>query len=443
MEHVQNLLKEQMEEYNRILVYEILPFWMRKTDTEHGGFYTCYNVFGNHLVSKDKYVWSQGRCVWLYAKLAKDKSIAMPEEMRESLRELAVKGGRFLEEFCILPDGKAAFVLDENNQARTVAPHGGKSSSTFADCFVAMGLAAVGALEHNRNQMEKAFEILKRTARQMRDGTFLTAPDVLPKGWKSQAVYMIMMNTSYELAQSLEEFGADSEDALEEKMKLAQEVCRYAMNMEMNYFLTEDQILLECLDSNYQPLDTLYGRHINPGHTQECMWFLIKAARWLGDKEAEKKALKVIKHVARLSWDDRYGGMFYYLDRDGGQPAGSEADIETEAERELAEAALRDWSNKMWWPHLETVYANLMGFLYYGDEECRRLYEQYQEYTFRVFPNPDTSIGEWIQIRNRQGKPLTGTVGGRLPVKDPYHLIRTLMLLQNLIQEWTEQQSKK
>lgn len=40
MEHVQNLLKEQMEEYNRILVYEILPFWMRKTDTEHGGFYT-------------------------------------------------------------------------------------------------------------------------------------------------------------------------------------------------------------------------------------------------------------------------------------------------------------------------------------------------------------------------------------------------------------------
>lgn len=428
MEHRKGLLRKRMEEYNSILVHDILPFWMNKTDTEHGGFYTCYNVFGDHLVSKDKYVWSQGRCVWLYAKLAEDRNISMSDKMRASCRELAIKGGRFLEDYCLLPDGRAAFVLDENNQARAVAPFGSKAASTFADCFVAMGLAAAGAMEQNKGQVQKAYEILISADKQMRDGTFQTAPDVLPCGWKNQAVYMIMVNTAYELGKSFKAF------EMKEELEAAKDICRYAMDVEMKYFLTGEDILLECLDCKFQPLDSLYGRHINPGHTQECMWFLIKAARWLCDEAVEKRALKVITNVAKISWDNQYGGMFYYLDKDGGKLKGQEA----MEDLELSQSALRDWSNKMWWPHLETVYASLMGYLYYGDEECYQEYERYQEYTFRVFPNPDSHVGEWIQIRNRQGEPLTGTVGGRLPVKDPYHLIRTLILLINLIQEWLE-----
>lgn len=89
----------------------------------------------------------------------------------------------------------------------------------------------------------------------------------------------------------------------------------------------------------------------------------------------------------------------------------------------------------MWWPHLETVYANLLGYLYYGEEQCLNEYNRYHEYTFRTFPNQDKTVGEWIQIRDRRGLPVLGQVGGRLPVKDPYHLIRTLMLLVDLISD--------
>lgn len=424
MEKREHFLKEQRKEYMDILTGDILPYWLGKTDRENGGFYTCYDVMGKRLMSRDKYVWSQGRCVWLYSRLAMDQGIALTGEVRKQCGKLASEGSRFLRNHCILPDGRAAFVLDEKNQAKKTGLHDSRAASTFADCFVAMGLAAAAQLEQDKESAETAFHMMANAARLLKDGAFQTAPDVLPKGWKSQASYMIMVNTSYETAKALDFFGMTRE------LETAKDICRYAVKAEVEHFI-KGNLLLECLDGEFQPVNTLYGRHINPGHTLECMWFLIEAARWLQMDGVEEKALNVIKHVSDMAWDSRFGGMYYYLDKDGGEPIGEFF----EEERELAEAALRDWSNKMWWPQLETIYANLTAYFYYGDEACLKEYERYRDYAFRVFPNPDPLVGEWIQIRDREGKPLCQEVGGRLPVKDPYHLMRTLILLIGLIGE--------
>ena len=53
------------------------------------------------------------------------------------------------------------------------------------------------------------------------------------------------------------------------------------------------------------------------------------------------------------------------------------------------------------------------------------------EYVFRIFPNPDRTVGEWIQIRDRQGVPLEKCVA--LPVKDPYHILQDVMLIIELL----------
>lgn len=425
MKDEKELLLERKAYYRKTLLEEILPYWLDKTEPQSGGFYTCYDVFGDRLLSKEKYVWSQGRCTWIYSKLAQNKNLMMDERLKKSCRELALRGCDFLEKYCILPGDKAAFVLDENNQAQVVEPYGSQAVSSFADCFTAMGLAAAGVLDHDRKRVERAYRMFQNTAGQLKQNTFLTAPDVLPNGWHSQAAYMIMINTSFELAAVFSEFDMSQE------LAFAREICRYSVEMELEYFVTEDRVLLECLGPDYEKLDTLYGRHINPGHTEECMWFIIQAARWLEMGDAEQTALEVIKNVSRMGWDEKCGGMYYYLDRDGGTPKGAYF----QEEKDLAFGALRDWSNKMWWPHLETIYANLLGYLYYGEEQCLKEYNRYHEYTFQTFPNPDKQVGEWIQIRDRRGLPVMGLVGGRLPVKDPYHLIRTLMLLVDLISD--------
>lgn len=54
-------------------------------------------------------------------------------------------------------------------------------------------------------------------------------------------------------------------------------------------------------------------------------------------------------------------------------------------------------------------------------------------YVFETFPNPDPSVGEWIHIRDRKGAPLPQVMG--LPVKDPYHVTRNLLLAVELLAE--------
>jgi len=53
------------------------------------------------------------------------------------------------------------------------------------------------------------------------------------------------------------------------------------------------------------------------------------------------------------------------------------------------------------------------------------------DYTFTTFPNPDPDIREWIQIRRRDGAPQDKVVA--LPVKDPYHITRNLILILELL----------
>ena len=57
--------------YENELSNQILSFWLpRCLDTQYGGYVNCFDNSGRNLVSCDKYTWSQGRFVWMFAKLA-------------------------------------------------------------------------------------------------------------------------------------------------------------------------------------------------------------------------------------------------------------------------------------------------------------------------------------------------------------------------------------
>ena len=66
--------------YQKHLYERVLPFWLQNgVDSDYGGYFTCFSNYGDELVSTDKYVWSQGRMVWLFATLA--EMDAAPEEI--------------------------------------------------------------------------------------------------------------------------------------------------------------------------------------------------------------------------------------------------------------------------------------------------------------------------------------------------------------------------
>jgi len=68
-----------------------------------------------------------------------------------------------------------------------------------------------------------------------------------------------------------------------------------------------------------------------------------------------------------------------------------------------------------------------------GSKNMQKIYDKLHSYTFKIFPNPDKKTGEWIQIRDRRGNPLNKVVA--LPVKDPFHIIRSTLLMIDLLIE--------
>ena len=100
---------------------------------------------------------------------------------------------------------------------------------------------------------------------------------------------------------------------------------------------------------------------------------------------------------------------------------------------------LDTWHTKIWWPHSEALYTTALAGLLTGDEDLWQWHEKIWQYTFDTFPNPDPSIGEWINIRDRQGNPIEKVVG--LPVKDPFHIIRNLMLLVEVLDDGVERRA--
>lgn len=61
--------KQMAHLYKDELLNNILPFWLEKSqDKELGGYYTCLDRAGN-VYDTDKFIWLQGREVWLFSML--------------------------------------------------------------------------------------------------------------------------------------------------------------------------------------------------------------------------------------------------------------------------------------------------------------------------------------------------------------------------------------
>lgn len=88
----------------------------------------------------------------------------------------------------------------------------------------------------------------------------------------------------------------------------------------------------------------------------------------------------------------------------------------------------RTWDTKLWWVHAEAMYSTALLAVRTGSQELARWADRMREYTLGTFPDPDGN--EWLQIRSRDGSPLDEVVA--LPVKDPMHIARSLLLLNAL-----------
>ena len=387
------------------LYHQILPFWDRAFDPEEGGIFTCWTNDGKTLTSTDKYTWSQGRMLWCLSKLIGHDSPKKEYYYHEGQRIYELLGrGAILSD----PDEGVAFLLDKAGTPK------GKEfyTSLYADCFVSSGFARWGEATKNEAIVNEAYTLYQKTKGLIARGIIKSEPYPIPATHRSQGVDMIMCNTAHELSEALKAFDPKRSEAVKEDAK------RYAHHI-LDFFVDKGTHQLREVVNLTNGETTLLERHRNPGHTLECLWFILDV---LNDERIDEM-IPLLLTALEEGWDDECGGIYRYIDREGGEPRGEREDDA------FSTLIAETWDYKLWWVHVEALYALARFTTVSHDPAIKQWYEKVQEYTFTTFPAKEEAL-EWIQIRKRTGVPQERVIA--LPVKDPYHIIRALILLSEL-----------
>ncbi|WP_422933340.1 AGE family epimerase/isomerase [Sinomonas sp. P47F7] len=394
----------------------VLPWWDREAaDDARGGVFTCFDNHGR-LLSRDKLTWSQGRWAWLCAELSLDAGRGLLSGDAGLWAERSVATAGFLRDHALRPDGSTRFRVAGDGTAPTEpkSAEPRNEESVFADLFAALGLTGAARLAgtdgDHASLRADAGAILASAHARISAGTARTEPYPVPAGFADLASPMLLLHVASE-AQRAGVAGA------REVAMAAHELLVGASGM-----LSQGR-WWEFRPAGLADEDTLVARHVTPGHLLELAWMLVHAERvdrslaapgWLPDL-----ALMALER----GWDAEYGGMLRYADRAGGRPEGRSLP------GDRYEKLVREtWSSKLWWVHVEALYAARLFADTTGDPRFTRWAERLADYTFATFPDPEGR--EWIQIRDRSGDPLDAVVA--LPVKDPFHISRALLLLNRL-----------
>ncbi|MGI8988019.1 MAG: AGE family epimerase/isomerase [Bryobacteraceae bacterium] len=379
------------EQYRSLLADGIVPFWLRHgLDEEHGGVLSCMREDGARI-SGDKYTWSQARFVWTMSALF-NRFEARPEFLEAARKTIA-----FLLAHARNEEGWLVY-----RTTREGVPLEG-ATSIYSDCFLVYGLSEYCRAVPDSGPIELAVETFWRIAKRVEEPGFReTAPYALLPGRKIHAIPMILTEVANELA-------ATTGDA-----SIARAADEFSSRVTTHFVRPERQLLLEFLSADYRELPPNEGTFVMPGHAIESMWFSLHCARRRNDSETVRRAAEAIRWHLEAGWDPEFGGLFLGIDADGGRPFFPNSD------------------KKIWWPHTEALYALLLAYRLTGQDWCLEWYWRVHEWSFAHFPM--SPGGEWFQRLDRRGNPIADLIA--LPVKDPFHLPRAVMLILDLLEGW-------
>lgn len=372
--------------YRCELLDSVVPFWERHgIDRECGGYHSCLDRDGS-VYDPTKHMWMQWRMVYTFA------TLAASEHSRPQWLPLALHGYDFLTCHGRSETGDYFFALDRQGRP-LLAP-----SSIYSEAFAAMGCAALYRLTCDPAHRAEAEAAMARylaripAAKGRWDKAMPDQPRRLSLGH-----YMILANLGTVLDECL---GGD---------RYAGEVARASATVLGRFWNPDLGLLFENInpDGSFD-LASIDGRHLNPGHGLEAMWFIMQQAERVGDRSAIASAAAITKRILARGWDQEHGGIFYFLDA---------------LDRPQAELT---WNMKLWWVHNEAALAALFAYRLTGDAEHLAWFRRIEEWTWSRFP--DREHGEWYAYLDRRGEPTSRLKGGRW--KCFFHLPRYLLLAE-------------
>lgn len=366
--------------YKEALLKNIIPFWEKHSiDSQNGGYFTCLDKTGN-VYDTDKFMWLQGRQAWTFSMLYNKV------EKNENWLKIAKNGIDFIIKYGMDKNGNFYFSTTKEGKP-LVQPY-----NIFSDCFAAMAFSqyatASGDEEIKQLAIQTYHNILKK--KDNPKGIYEKGTDTRPL--KSFALPMILSNLVLEL-----------EDVL--PTEEVEKTIDFSIHEVMEVFLDKKSgLIYEFVRSDGSHEDSFNGRLLNPGHGIEAMWFMIAIGVRRKDNKLIEKATDTILKILEYSWDEKHGGILYFMDALDKPPQQLE------------------WDQKLWWVHLEALVALAKAFEHTGRKELMTWYKKVHEYAWSHFS--DTENGEWFGYLNRQGEVLLDLKGGKW--KGCFHVPRAM-----------------
>lgn len=373
--------KSLASRYRSELIDNVLPFWLNHSiDNESGGYFTCLLRDGK-VFDTDKFIWLQGRQVWMFAMLYNKL------ERRQEWLDCAVHGGEFLKKYG--HDGNFNWYFSLARDGKPLIEPYNIFSYTFATMAFGQLSLATGKQEY-ADIAKKTFEIILSKADNPKGRWSKAHPGT--RNLKNFALPMILCNLSLEIEQLIDR----------EFLEKTIDTCIHEV-MDV-FYQPELGLIVENVTVDGKLSDSFEGRLLNPGHALEAMWFIMDLGVRMNRPELIEKANEIALQTLEYGWDKEFGGILYFMDRLGYPPQQLE------------------WDQKLWWVHIETLITMLKGYLLTGKAKNLEWFEILDNYTWEHFK--DKEYGEWYGYLNRRGEVLLPLKGGKW--KGCFHVPRGL-----------------
>ena len=389
--------------YKSELLDRVVPFWLNKSqDTEFGGYFTCLDRDGS-VYDTDKFIWLQGREVWMFSKLYNTV------EPRQEWLDAALQGAEFLKKYGHDGNLNWYFALDREGHP-LVEPYNIFSYTFAVIAFGQLSIALASAGQRERS--EEYASIAKRTF-----DIVLSKTDN-PKGKWSKASPGARAMKTFDLPMILCNVALEIEPLLEPAFlqKAIDECLHEVMDV---FYRPELGLIVEALGKDGNLVDSFDGRKLNPGHAIEAMWFVMDLGKRLNRPELIQKAVDICLAEVEYGWDKEFDGVFYFMDRLG------------KPRHEL------EFDQKLWWVHLETLISLIKGYQLTSDQRCLDWFRRVHDYTWSHFR--DAEYPEWYGYLNRQGEVLLPLKGGKW--KGCFHVPRGLLNVWKILEELSQNES--
>lgn len=368
------------------LLESVVPFWERHAIDPGGGINVCLNDDGTR-VSRDKWMWSQWRAVWLFSALYHriERRALWLDHARHIYQFVCRHGWLEREQGWALRLGGDGAVIDGHQ-------------SIYVDGFAMYGLTeflrASGHSIDAESWVRRTADSVLIQLHQPHD-RIPHAPYPVPPGARVHGLPMMFSLCFWELGRQLGE---------PRYRAAALALCDEIFGQ---FYKPRFDLIVERISADGGDYPPPQGTAVVPGHAIEDMWFQIHIARESGQSERIRDAVRLIRRHCEAGWDGEYGGLYLAIDAEG--------------RRDVA------WNfadAKLWWPQTEAMYALLLAYEHSRESWCLDWYWRVHDFAFRHYPVPEH--GEWRQRLDRQCRPFSETVA--FPVKDPFHLPRVLIL---------------